>query len=229
MMPLSDHHPTRSFPAVTWAIIATCVTVYLLQETAGSTPASFQEIIYQYGFLPALTLGGFTDNPDTPTHNLGWLAMLSSMFMHGSWMHLGGNMLYLHIFGDNLEDRLGKLKFLVFYLLSGAAAALAQAITNPASFIPMVGASGAISGVLGGYLVLYPRQTITVYMPYVGLTQMPALYVLGSWFAYQVIYGLAAATQEGGGVAFWAHVGGFAAGFLLLRLFAPRQKPQLWT
>jgi membrane associated rhomboid family serine protease len=145
------------------------------------------------------------------------------MFMHGSWMHLLGNMWFLWIFGDNVEDSMGHLRFVVFYLLSGLAAAIGQVVTDPSSPIPMVGASGAISGVMGGYLLLYPTVRVFAILPlgfFVTSVALPAWAMLGYWFLIQFVSGLAAFGSEIGGVAFWAHVGGFVAGVVLVKLFA---------
>lgn len=139
------------------------------------------------------------------------------MFMHGGWAHLGGNMLYLYIFGDNIENAMGRVRYILFYVAGGIAAALAQGLMNVHSIIPMVGASGAISAVLGAYLVLYPRQRITMISNY-GTYEMEAVYVLGLWFVYQFVFGLLG-SGEGGGVAFFAHVGGFVFGLVAVKLF----------
>ncbi|MCP5405558.1 MAG: rhomboid family intramembrane serine protease [Pseudomonadaceae bacterium] len=227
MLPLADNNPTRIVPLLTWGLIAMCVLAFVGQNLS---PYGFEWSVYTYGFIPVRLFA----NPETAIadHNIAhaleeletapWQTLFTSMFMHGSLAHIGGNMLYLYIFGDNLENDMGRPRFLAFYLLCGLAAALAQGLVDPTSAIPMVGASGAIAGVLGGYLVLHPRQRITVLIPNAGLTQMPALIVLGMWFAYQFILGVANMGGEGGGVAFWAHIGGFVAGVVLVRLFTPR-------
>jgi membrane associated rhomboid family serine protease len=149
--------------------------------------------------------------------------LVTSMFLHGSWMHLLGNMWFLWLFGNNVEDSMGRLRFVAFYLLSGLAAALGQIITNPSSAIPMVGASGAISGVMGGYLLLYPHVRVFTFIPigfFFTSVALPAWVMLGYWFLIQFVSGLVAFAGEGGGVAFWAHVGGFVAGVVLVKLFA---------
>jgi membrane associated rhomboid family serine protease len=221
MIPLSDNNPTRKKSWLTWAIIALCGLVFVGQFGGSIEP---DVAVQMYGFIPAFTLGGMLDPAGL---NMGWSGIFSSMFMHGDIAHLGGNMLYLYVFGDNLENALGRIKFGCFYCLGGVAAALAQGVLEPSSVVPMIGASGAISAVLGGYAVLYPRQPITVAMPYVGITHLPALVVLGLWFGYQLLYGLAA-ESGGGGVAFWAHIGGFVAGVATIKIFQPRVRPQLW-
>jgi len=217
MIPLADHNPTHRLPLVTWALIAACVGAFLWQ-VSGQLP--FDQVVNEYGFIPGRMFGGISAEDDMewfPT--APWVTVLTCMFLHGGWAHLGGNMLYLHIFGDNVENALGKVAFAAFYLLCGVAAALGQAMVDPLSIVPMVGASGAISGVLGAYLALYPRQRVTVLVPNVGVQQLPAMVVLGMWFAYQLLLGLADSGE--GGVAFWAHIAGFAAGWLAMQALKP--------
>lgn len=227
MIPLSDNHPTPTLPLLTWALIAACAAAFLWQ-VSGTLP--FEQAVGEYGFVPARLFGGIDEHEDIlifPT--APWVTLFSSMFLHGDVTHLAGNMLYLWIFGDNIENALGKLKFITFYLLCGLAAALTQGLMDPMSHVPMIGASGAISGILGAYMVLYPRQRITVAMPYVGITQMPALVVLGLWFVYQLLYSMAPVQEGEGGIAFGAHIGGFVAGALLVWLFRRRAaRPVLW-
>jgi membrane associated rhomboid family serine protease len=216
MIPLRDDNPTRIVPVVTYALIASCVLVFLWQVSLG---ARMEAAIYAYGLIPDVLLGDARLPPELAVVP-AWLTVFTSMFMHGGWMHLIGNMLYLWIFADNVEDRLGHGRFVVFYALCGIAAALAQALPDPDSQIPMVGASGAISGVLGAYLLLYPRAHVLVLIPLGPLSQLvrlPALLVLGLWFALQLVSELFA--SEGAGVAFRAHIGGFVAGLLLLPVF----------
>lgn len=229
MLPLTDNHPTHHTPWLTYVIMAACVGIFGLQV---ASPLGFETVVNIYGLIPAFTVGEALDPEGL---NAGWGAVLSSMFLHGSVAHLAGNMLYLYVFGDNIENALYRsteplgcrARFALFYLAGGIAAALGHAWLEPTSTIPMIGASGAISAVLGGYLVLYPTQRITVALPYVGITELPAWAVLGSWFAYQLLY--AAATEPGGaGVAFWAHIFGFVAGVLLILPFGGRRRPVLW-
>ncbi len=209
MFPLGDDNTDRrSVPFVTWALIAINVAVFLLQLQNGD------EFIRQWAFTPAR----FAADPSGDI-----VTLFTAMFMHGSWMHLGGNMLYLWIFGDNVEDRFGHAKFLLFYLLAGLAATFAQYFINPASNIPNLGASGAIAGVLGAYLLMFPQGRVNVLMRG-GVVAVPAILVLGLWFALQLFssFGSLANTgpgEEQGGVAFMAHVGGFVAGFLMAFLF----------
>ena len=215
MIPLRDDNPVRDTPVVTIGIIAICVIVSLWQWTL--SPSAAQVAVYQYGFLPGALFGNVrVEGAVVPPV----LTMISSMFLHGGLLHLLGNMLYLWIFGDNIEDRLGRVRYLAFYLICGVVAALAQALPDMDSQIPMIGASGAISGVLGAYLVLYPRANVLVALPIVIVFytfRVPALLVLGFWFLGQLMSSLA--TSGEGGIAFGAHVGGFLAGLVLIRLF----------
>lgn len=203
-------------PLVSYALIGLCVAVFVLQF--GQDPRAAQAFIYAFGFTPAV----FFDQAQLPPEVARVPAsatLVTSMFLHGGIAHLGGNMLYLWIFGDNVEDRLGRFGFVVFYLLCGVAAAFAQGLPDVGSTIPMVGASGAISGVLGAYLLLFPRARVLAVIPFIipYTLKLPAMIVLGFWFALQLFSSIAA--PEGGGVAFRAHVGGFVAGMALLPLF----------
>ncbi|MCS7235669.1 MAG: rhomboid family intramembrane serine protease [Armatimonadota bacterium] len=218
MIPLRDSVPARRPPVVMLAMLATCVVVFLYELSL--TPWELAEFFRTFGVVPARLLG-----PDPPYYTL-----VTSMFLHGGWVHLLGNMLYLWIFGNNVEDAMGHGGFATFYLLCGLAAAAVQVAFQPDSPVPMVGASGAIAGVLGAYLVLFPHARILALVPmgfFTQLAEVPAVLFLPLWFLLQLLYGLAslgAPTQLGGGVAFWAHVGGFVAGVLLVRLFAPRRR-----
>ena len=219
MIPLKDDNPTRTVPFVNYALIAACVLVFFWQVSLG---AHMEAAIYAYGLVPDVLFGDARPRPEFAAVP-AWMTVVTSMFMHGGWMHLIGNMLYLWIFADNVEDRFGHGRFVIFYLLCGIAAALAQALPDPQSQIPMVGASGAISGVLGAYLLLYPRAHVLVLIPLGPLGQivrLPALLVLGLWFAMQLLSEMFA--PPGAGVAFRAHIGGFVAGLLLLPLFRRR-------
>ena len=215
MIPLRDDNPTRSTPVVNFALIALCVLVFLWEVTLPNGKA--QQAVYQLGFIPAVFFG----RADLSQH---WIApemsIVTSMFMHGGWLHLIGNMLYLWIFGDNVEDRVGHARYVLFYLVCGFVAALAQSLADMSSTVPMIGASGAISGVLGAYIVLYPRAKVLAVLPLIIVfytLRVPAWVVLGMWFVGQLLNSLSA--QQGAGVAFGAHVGGFVAGVLLIRLF----------
>jgi membrane associated rhomboid family serine protease len=219
MIPLKDDNPTRTVPFVNYALIAACVLVFLWQMSLGR---QMQAAIYAYGLIPEVLLGDARLPPELAVVP-AWVTVLTSMFMHGGWMHLIGNMLYLWIFADNVEDRCGHGRFIVFYVLCGIAAALAQALPEPDSQIPMVGASGAISGVLGAYLLMFPRAHVLVLVPLGPLSQLvrlPALLVLGLWFAMQLLSEMFG--PPGAGVAFRAHIGGFVAGLALLPLFRRR-------
>ncbi|RLA32359.1 MAG: rhomboid family intramembrane serine protease [Gammaproteobacteria bacterium] len=218
MIPLHDDNPTELAPLLTVGLIITCVLVFLWQNSLGEEAGV--QAIYSFGFIPAV-LFDHVALPEALAKVPTTATLFTSMFMHGGWMHLGGNLLYLWIFGNNIEDRLGHGRFMLFYLLCGLAAALAQALPDTTSQIPMVGASGAISGILGAYLLLYPKARVLVLIP-LGIIfytlRLPALAVLGFWFVLQLISSLAAEPGQGG-VAFGAHIGGFVAGMALLPLF----------
>lgn len=216
MIPLHDDNPTRTAPVVTVAIIATCVLVFLWQLSLGEHQ---QAGVVAFGMIPAV-LFNHLQLPPALDVIPAWSTLFTSMFLHGGWMHLIGNMLYLWIFGNNIEDSMGHGRFVVFYLLCGVGAALTQALPNTESTVPMIGASGAISGVLGAYLLLFPRARVLVLIPlfvYVTTVRLSAGVVLMFWFVFQILSSLLAAGQEGG-VAFGAHIGGFIAGMLLIPL-----------
>ena len=218
MIPLKDDNITNSTPILSYAIIAICVAVFLLQiSSPGYTTGN---LFYSYGVVPASLLG-IEALPSDLEKIDPYLTIITSMFMHGSWMHLIGNMLYMWIFADNIEDDLGKTKFIIFYLAAGAAAALTQVYLNVNSTVPMVGASGAISGVLGAYLIRYPRNKVLVLIPlgiFTQLLKIPALFVLGFWFILQFVSS-AGSSSEGGGVAYGAHIGGFVFGAAVMFFF----------
>jgi membrane associated rhomboid family serine protease len=218
MLPLGDDNTGRRItPLVTYVLIAINVVVFLLELSAGDA------FIERWSVVPARLLA----NPVGD-----FITVFTAMFMHGSWMHLLGNMLYLWIFGDNVEDRLGHVKFIIFYLLCGIAATFAQVLVNPDSTIPNLGASGAIAGVLGAYLLMFPRGSVRVLMGR-AIIPMPALIVIGFWALLQLISGVGsiattAQTADTGGVAYMAHVGGFIAGLILAPLMGgTRQQPRL--
>ena len=219
MIPIRDQNPTRHAPIMNYLLIAANVLVFLFFLMAG---ANQEALVYQFALIPSNVTAG-VDLGDVRD-------IFTSMFMHGGWAHLLGNMLYLWIFGDNVEDRLGSFKYLLFYLAGGVAASLAHILTNPGSQIPTVGASGAIAAVLGAYLVLYPRSRVLTFIPlgfFMRLTLVPASLVLGLWFVLQLFNGVVSlGGPEMGGVAFWAHIGGFAFGVLTAFLFARGHKPQ---
>ena len=224
MFPISDDNPEPGVPFVTWTIIAICTGVFFLQASLG--PSEAELAVYQFGLIPGV-LFGTTEMTNAPVP--AWATLFSSMFMHGGLAHLAGNMLYLWIFGDNVELAMGRMRFLVFYVVCGVAATLTHAFLVPGSAIPLVGASGAISGVLGAYLLLYPRARVRVlFIPFplilLRTFYIPALIVLGLWFVIQVLSGLGSDIEEAG-VAFWAHVGGFVAGGLLIGFFKRPEVP----
>lgn len=227
MFPISDDNPRRhGTPYVNYSVIALCVLVFLWQLSLGA--AGDERAVLSLGMIPA-RLFGYGELPSDLVVVPAWATIFTSMFMHGGFLHLGGNMLYLWIFGDNIEDSMGHVRYAAFYLLCGIAAALAQGFVDPHSEAPMIGASGAISGVLGAYLLLHPGATVRVLFIiffFIRIVSIPALIVLGVWFLLQL---LSAAAPTGGeaGVAFWAHIGGFLAGLALVSFFKRRAVPIL--
>ncbi len=219
MIPLKDDNPTELKPFVTGGFLVACVAIFLNQVMLG--PASGEAFVYQYGAIPAVVFG-YAELPIELEAVSPYGSLLTSMFLHGGWMHLIGNMMYLWIFGNNIEDVMGHGKFIVFYVLCGMIAALSHAAIDPVSTIPMIGASGAISGILGAYLLLYPRAQVLVLIPlgfFSQIIHVPAAIVLGLWFVMQVLSGGMSLGAEGGGVAFFAHIGGFLAGIVLIGFF----------
>jgi len=227
MFPIADDNPVQRSPIVTWALIVACVLVFLWQLSLGRLG---DQMIFALGVIPA-TLFGYAQLPADIALIPPWATIFTSMFLHGGWLHLIGNMLYLWIFGNNVEDSMTRPRFLLFYLTCGIAAALTQSFASPHSEIPMVGASGAIAGVLGSYLIMHPRANVRVAIViflFIRIINMPAMFVLGAWFIFQVLSGVAVPTsEEGGGVAFWAHIGGFVTGIVLTPLFKRREVPLL--
>lgn len=209
MFPIRDHNPSERTPYVTYALIAINVVVFVLYWPLFSEPARLNQFFGEWALIPAAVSNG-----------AGWSGFLTSMFLHGGLMHLGGNMLFLWIFGDNLEDELGHAPFLGFYLACGFAAGFLQYIADTQSVVPMVGASGAIAGVMGGYMLLFPKARVDVLFIFIVIFKIfpiPAWIMLGLWFGIQLIGGVGSAGQEGG-VAYWAHAGGFIAGVALMVL-----------
>lgn len=219
MIPLHDDNPTEITPVVTIALIVACSLVFLY-EASLPEPAA-EAFVFAYGAIPAAIFGYEEPSAEAVGFPIT-LTLLTSMFLHGGWMHLIGNMLYLWIFGNNIEDAMGHVKFIVFYVVCGILAAMSHAVTDPSSTVPMVGASGAISGVLGAYLLLFPRAQVLVLIPMGVFTRtmyVPAGFVLGMWFVVQLLSGGMSLGRGGGGVAWFAHVGGFVAGMALVGLF----------
>jgi membrane associated rhomboid family serine protease len=223
-LPLFDDAPLRRQAVMVWLIIAGCILVFLWQLAL--PPRSERAIVLGLGFVPAVFFGQAELSP--ALHRVpAWATIFTSMFLHGGWLHVAGNMLYLWIFGNNVEDAMSRPRFVVFYLLCGAATALAQGLAAPDATVPMIGASGAIAGVLGAYFLLHPRANVRVLLVFfiiVRFINVPAVVVLGLWFLVQ-FFSLAAAPAAEGGVAFWAHAGGFLAGIVLIPLFKDRDVP----
>ncbi len=225
MIPIKDDIPTRRFPVVTVALIAINVIVYFLVEQGlwglGNVG---NERVSEYGAIPFEITHPGDNAPGTPDVAPFWLTILTSMFLHGSLLHLGGNMLFLWIFGNNIEDSMGRLTFIVFYLLGGLAALGLHVVSDSESLIPTVGASGAIAAVLGAYARLYPRArvvTVIIIIIFFTIVTLPALLVLGLWFLLQLLPAFSEPLgNTGGGVAYFAHIGGFLFGVLAIKLFA---------
>ncbi|MCL6629848.1 MAG: rhomboid family intramembrane serine protease [Armatimonadetes bacterium] len=220
MIPLKDENPTQRVPYVLYAIVAFNVVLFLYN---GTLRADYLNPLAGYMLIPREVVTGVDIGVRTPIPL--WMTIFTSMFMHANILHIGGNMLYLWIFGNNIEDVLGHFKFLMFYLLSGVGAAVLHIITAPMSIVPTVGASGAIAGVLGAYFYLFPRAKIislVFFFYYVELVALPASLVLGLWIAIQVVSSLIA-PSEGGGIAYTAHVGGFLTGLLLIIVFGGKR------
>ncbi len=219
MIPIADENPARLTPVVTWGIIAACILVFFWQLSFSEQAE--EALVLTFAFIPrnlfdhavAVSLYGIP---------WPWFTLVTSMFLHGGFLHLGGNMLYLWIFGNNVEDAMGHARFTLFYLVCGIAAAFSEGVVNPHSALPMLGASGAISGVLAGYVLIYPRARVTVIIP-LGIllypTKISAFYVVGFWFVLQLL-NVVGTTPGGPGTAWWAHVGGFIAGLVLTPAFS---------
>ncbi|UCG92922.1 MAG: rhomboid family intramembrane serine protease [candidate division WOR-3 bacterium] len=216
MLPLKDNIPSQTRPVITYVILAVNVMVFLYEISLGRALVDF---ITKYGAIPYYIFH--------PVGFSSYATLFSSMFMHGNFMHIFGNMLFLWIFADNVEDRLGHFKFIFFYLICGIAGALLHAITAPTSTVPMIGASGAISGVLGAYIILYPKARILsliFFGFFIRVLYLPAVVFLGIWFAYQFLFGVSTLAARGGGVAYFAHIGGFIAGMLIALPFRKKKR-----
>ncbi len=215
--PFADENPTKKTPIISWLIIFACSFIFI-NQIFDSTYITEQNFL-SFGMIPAILFG----HSELSGHLKiipPFLSIFTSMFLHGGWMHIIGNMTYLHIFGDNIEERLGKLKFVIFYLVTGIVAAFSQALIDPTSTIPMIGASGAIAGILGGYLVLYPKAKIKVFfwfIIFVKIIKIRAFIVLGGWIIIQFI-SFSGTDLNSGGVAYAAHIGGFISGVLLINI-----------
>ncbi len=242
MFPLKDNVPTLRFPAVTVAFIALNVVAYFFWQQGGLSLGNPGGQHYFCNLVEYAVIPYELTNPGEQVGASGcaapeastWLTLFTSMFMHGGLLHLGGNMLFLWIFGNNVEDSMGPVKFIAFYLLGGLAATALQAVIDPSATVPTIGASGAIAGVLGGYLILFPRArvvTLIFIVFFVTIVELPAIWILGFWFVQQVLFGwldLNVAGEEGG-VAYFAHIGGFVFGLVAIKLFADDRKQRRRT
>ncbi len=234
MFPYRDDNPTLATPVATFALIAANLLVWFVVQGMGQDPAMSSSVC-RLGLIPGDLLGRIPDGTVVPigpgagcvmSADPVWYTTVTSMFLHGGWLHLIGNMWFLWVFGNNVEDSMGRIRYVLFYILCGLAAAGLQVLLSPASPIPMIGASGAISGVMGAYVLLYPRvrvHMLVVLVVFVTRIQVPAFLMLGYWFLLQLVGGAATAGSEEGGVAFWAQVGGFLAGAALIVLFKDRE------
>jgi membrane associated rhomboid family serine protease len=211
--PLRDVIPSRTTPIVTIVLILMNAAAFLFEQTLGAP--QLQILATEYGLVPA---------------EFGPVSLVTSMFLHAGWMHVLGNMLYLWIFGDNVEDRLGHGRFLLFYLGCGAAAGIGQTIVNPTSLVPMIGASGAVAGVMGAYFLLFPRSRVLTFVwliVYFDVLEIPAVFFLGFWFFLQLLSGVGSSGAVGGGTAFWAHAAGFGAGAALVLLLRRPERQRI--
>jgi len=230
VFPLRDDNPTLQKSVITFLIVCINIVVWVFVQGLGTEPALIQSV-YSYGLIPGELLQ--TMKPGTsvrisPTliyiieENPNWFSLLSHMFLHGGWFHIIGNMWFLTVFGDNVEDSMGQVRFIIFYLLCGLIAASIQILFNPSSPVPMVGASGAISGIMGAYMILYPKAPVHLLIFFgffIERVIVPAYFMMAYWFVLQLIGALPSTGAQDGGVAFWAHVGGFIAGVILIPIF----------
>jgi membrane associated rhomboid family serine protease len=229
MLPLRDNIPSRSFPVITIFIIVLNIAAFFYELSLGE---SLEPFFYQFGIVPARVFSGTEAQLAIPGLAIPFL---TSMFLHGGILHLVGNMWYLWIFGDNVEDRLGHFKFLFFYLLCGLGASIVHMVFNPKSAVPSIGASGAIAGVLGAYLISYPFARVLTLVPLFIIwefIEIPAMIVLGVWFLLQFLSGtasLTSASAQAGGIAWWAHIGGFLIGIVLLFILRPKSRQQSYA
>ncbi len=221
MFPIRDHNPSGRVPYVTYALIAINIMVFLSYWPLMDNPRAINRFFYEWAMTPKLLRDSGT-----------YYSLFTSMFLHGDWMHLAGNMLFLWIFGDNIEDEMGHVPYLIFYLAAGVCAGLAHFLSAPGSIVPTVGASGAIAGVMGGYLLLFPKARVDIFIFFIvffRIFPIPAWVMLGLWFGLQLFSGVGADPSTGG-VAYWAHAGGFVIGMILtLPLFLRRGGRAFWT
>jgi len=221
MFPLRDQNPSGTFPAITITVILACTAVFVYELSLGP---GLKRFVMEFALVPGQVAYGLQTGDLDPRTLLP--PFFTSMFLHGGWLHLIGNMWFLWIFGDNVEDSLGSFRFIFFYLLCGLAAGFTHFILDPSSAIPTVGASGAIAGVLGGYMLLFPGARVVTLVPlgiFLQLMELPAVVVIGLWFLVQLASGILTQGVQTGGVAWWAHVGGFVAGLLFVRLLRRRR------
>jgi membrane associated rhomboid family serine protease len=219
MIPLKDNVPTRTFPIITITLVLVNILVFLWSLML--TDGLGRQVVHNYALIPKELLLASTIRPELLPYNL--LTIFTSMFLHGGILHLGGNMLYLWIFGNNVEDAVGHSRFILFYLFSGVAASLVQCSVDPGSTVPMIGASGAVSGILGAYLLLYPRarvKTLIFIFVFITTVDIPAMVLLSLWFFVQVIF------SHGQGVAWFAHIGGFLFGLITIKIFTRGMRPR---
>ncbi len=225
MIPLGDSPTRRSFPLITVLIIVANIVVFIYELGLGRQLDGFVQSV---GTIPVEILSGRDLPPPAPIPGLVWITLLTAMFVHGGFLHIASNMLYLWVFGDNVEDTLGRGTFATFYVVAGVAAGLTHVFVNPGSDIPSVGASGAIAGVLGAYLIMFPNaqvRTLLFLGPFITFPRISAVLLIGFWFLTQVVSGLISldvATEQSTGVAFWAHIGGFVAGLVLALILRSR-------
>jgi len=244
LIPLKDNIPTVNFPILTVALIVLNVGMYFFFQQGGLSlgePSGqhFNENVVEYGSIPyeithpgeqcvqtGIGAQGCTDADAGLAAT--WITLLTSIFMHGGLLHLGGNMLFLWVFGNNIEDAMGRVKFVVFYLLGGLVATLSHTVIDTSSTVPSIGASGAVAAVLGGYALLYPRArvvTLVILIIFITIIELPALLILGLWFLFQLYDASQPIGGEGGGIAYFAHIGGFIFGLAVVKLFASRENP----
>ena len=229
MIPIRDLNQTRRTPIVTWALIGANVLIFMASLSLGQDGA--EEVVMRFGVIPDVIVHGHWAIARADGGALGsWVTPFTSMFLHGGLLHLGSNMLFLHVFGDNVEDVLGRVRFLLFYILCGVGAVVGQVLVDPNSMVPMIGASGAISGVLAGYLTLFPHARVVTLIPifiFIHFMEVPAGIFIALWFVLQLVLGylsLGLIAEGGGGVAWFAHIGGFLAGLVCIRMMYRKPK-----